>query len=369
MMNNFLDCKHLEENLNICVENNLSFEQYFGIDQSLRNNTLQRRNLLDNNNDIDDFNKILTSILPKNKIDEFNNIKNIINNLFMKANDYIINQLKSEEDLAYFSINTCKKNCNSFYEEYRMILDDEGNPFNTETLNMIYEAMNLTPVDDKFYLNICESVCYSISEIKEITENDKKYKRYNEYDFFDTPTENENTEKLSKREFKCSKQYNNIRIKGKDRYGILYFTDVDKFESALLNSKRVDGFSFDTLKPVFNPAGYGHDACYHCKDRGDCDDELLSNMLALCSANYMPQYYLFDITKCSAEALVSYAGVRLASKAKNSYKDDQRYRIENMYKATTNRGDFCICEHFDSHNLVSRLYLILPWSDFSKLKI
>jgi len=358
-LNPGINCGNLVHGTKVCVKANLSLSQYLGKSDFEGNpNFKSKRSETGSQTDEDntDFYEVANNVLSEEESMEIKQEFKKIYELTGEIKDYIAELVDSNNSLENFDIDVCKKKCRKLNEEYVDILINDDNALNIENLNLIYYKLGVSnQITEKSFINFCLSTCIGFNEVKEMFNkdeinelSDEKNKVLEDNEIINGDTENENYdspkhsfEKREEPNFKCSKQKNLIHYKGPSQ-GIKYYNRAESVYSGMLRSGWVDGFSDpvseklgikSNYKAVFEPAGYGHDSCYFCKNsKSGCDESLLGNMSKLCWSFYKGYNFLYNPLMCEDWAAWVYGIISIASQSSEGYNNDQEIILNKFNK-------------------------------------
>ncbi|OUM56621.1 hypothetical protein PIROE2DRAFT_18676 [Piromyces sp. E2] len=183
----------------------------------------------------------------------------------------------------------------------------------------------------------CMSNCYIENEIskenqsiKEVTEKEEKEINSNEMD----------DSKLNKRA-SCPAIEKIRDYKTEDLVVPMYKSSKSDVRT------RIDGCSSKVLNDLasyFTPACNGHDACYHCLSKTQCDNDFYDNMQYICEKLFPGFWNVIDYAQCKIYKNTAYGTVKVLSPKAAGHAGDREWKND------------CKCTNEIKNKLVSKLF-------------
>ncbi|OUM62356.1 carbohydrate-binding module family 18 protein [Piromyces sp. E2] len=273
-------------------------------------------------------------------------------------------------DLKNINTEECKAKCDAALAQFEDVINDPSNNFNLESYNKVLQLSDQGTIDKKYYYNICINQCNLLDEFKEVYANDniaENIKPVKE-EIQQIEELSNSTDSLRKRAaFDCSKKETYITVHhymNNDKDLPVY----DANDGSIFNRNtggRVDGCSaqYKVLEDFiyfFTPACNGHDSCYHCSKKEDCDKAFYDNMVTLCNKGYSIIPRPKALFACKAVAYATKTVVQYADFAFDGYKWDHEFVERNKGKNTKEFASYCVCDDYDMKHFVSKNYHFTP---------
>ncbi|OUM62355.1 carbohydrate-binding module family 18 protein, partial [Piromyces sp. E2] len=265
-------------------------------------------------------------------------------------------------DLQSINTDECKAKCGAALAQFEYVINDPNNNFNLESYNDVLQLSDQGSIDKDYFFNVCINQCYLIDEFKEV------YANANISESVESMKEeiqhmeelSNSTDNLRKREeFDCSKKETYITVH--------HYVNDDKDlpvynanDGSIFNRNtggRVDGCSaqYKILQDFiyfFTPACNGHDSCYHCSEKEECDKAFQNNMFSLCDKGYsiVPKPKL--LFACKTVATTVRLIVQYAEFAFDGYKWDHEFVAKHKGKNTNEFASYCVCDDYDMKHFV-----------------
>jgi len=113
---------------------------------------------------------------------------------------------------------------------------------------------------------------------------------------------------------------------------------------------RVDGCSAKLLVQLasyFTPACNGHDVCYHCGKKANCDNDFNKNMGIICEKVWPGFWNIIDYIQCKSYQDIAFSAV-----------NQNGFGVLDAYKDDQNRQFNCKCTSEINSKLLSKMFYL-----------
>ncbi|OUM62650.1 hypothetical protein PIROE2DRAFT_11026 [Piromyces sp. E2] len=203
----------------------------------------------------------------------------------------IVDDSLDAKDQSPFSLEKCKRKCDRINKTISSLNRNPNEMFSIKLLNNIYRKTNRPLIKENTLYMSCMSNCYMENDIS------KEKQPMNEI------THDEEVNEIDDNEIDDSKLNKRATCPSIDK--LREYRHEKLVVPVYQNSRndvrtRVDGCSSKVLIELadyFTPACNGHDACYHCLSKTQCDNDFYDNMQEICEKYYPGFSNIIDYTQ------------------------------------------------------------------------